>query len=63
MSENETIMDYATVDRYIERLIRAEKRNWGKGATTEIPNIDLSEIDNEDTRRQVNNNKLLQIIP
>ena len=46
-------MDFGSVDRYVDRLIRAEKKTWGKGALTKIPEVDLKEINDEQIRREV----------
>ena len=51
-------MDYGSVDRYVERCIRSEKRMWGKAVDIEIPDIKLDDIEDADIRRQVKNARL-----
>ena len=53
MGQQEAFMDYGSVDRYVERCIRSEKRMWGKAVDIEIPDIKLDDIEDADTRRQV----------
>ena len=55
-------MDYGSVDRYVERCIRSEKRMWGKAVDIEIPDIKLDDIEDVDIRRQVKNARLALIL-
>ena len=53
MGQHESYTDWASVERYIDRCIRAERRMWASAFTFEVPEVKLDEIEDADTRRQV----------
>ena len=55
MSALETRMDWCSKERFLERLSRAETRIWGGAQETKLPDIDLDEIMDDETRNAVIN--------
>ena len=53
MSALETRMDWCSKERFLERLIRAETKNWNSALGTTLPSIDFEEIMDDETRNAV----------
>ena len=55
MTEQELLTDSLSVDDYIQECVRAENSAWSNAAGTELPEIDMTQIEDEDTRSKVLN--------
>ena len=53
MSALETRMDWATRERFLARLVRAEEQNWGSALSVNLPLIQYDEIMDDNIRNEV----------
>ena len=53
MSALETRMDWASRERFLACLVRAEERNWGSALKANLPAIEYDEIMDDNVRNDV----------